>query len=575
MKALVLAAGLGTRLRPYTDRIPKPLFTLDGRTLLDRIVRQLIAAGAQTVAVNTHHRAEQIHAHLAATTFPAEIVVRHETEILGTGGAIRNTADIWGTQPFMVVNSDITTDIDLAAVFRFHAAHPHPATLVLCHDPDFNSVTVDQEAFVVDFAEAGREARVGRRHLTFTGIQALDPSVIDYIPPRGFANSIDAFRSMLADGFKIKAYLAADHVWSDLGSPERYRAATRNIMAAAAFQAVSPTTDGLPIEWHPLAGDGSDRRWYRLRRGGASLVRVDHGIRPNAAPGEADSFVNIGRHLHDQGLPVPRIIREDAFAGLAFVEDLGDRHLQTHVAGMSAPADIRSLYREVIDLLVQLSTSGGRGFDPDWTWQTARYDREVIVEKECRYFIEAFVRGYCGREVAFERIEAESHRLADGILAEEARGFMHRDFQSRNILISAGRPHVIDFQGGRLGPAEYDLASLLIDPYVALPAALRDRLRDDFIAHYHEQTGKPPAAIAATYRLCALARNLQILGAFGFLAKAKGKTYFADYIPQALKSLQQNLAGLTDHEFPQLRGIADTLVRSKLPGPLQGCGKTS
>lgn len=566
MKALVLAAGLGTRLRPYTDQIPKPLFTLDSRTLLERIVRQLIAAGAQTVAVNTHHLAEQIHAHLAGKTFTAQIVVRHETEILGTGGAIRNTADIWGGQPFMVVNSDITTDIDLAAVFRFHLNHPHPVTLVLCHDPNFNSVTVDQDDCVVDFANTGGEIPQDMRHLTFTGIQVLDPSVIAYIPARGFAHSIDAFRSMLADGFKIKACIAVDHGWADLGSPERYRTAARNITAAAAFQAISPATDGRPIEWHPLAGDGSDRRWYRLRRGGASLVMVDHGIRLGAAPGEADSFVHIGRHLHDQGLPVPRIIRDDAFAGLVFVEDLGDRHLQTHVAGMSACADILSLYREVIDLLVRLSTTGGRGFDPDWTWQTPRYDREVIVEKECRYFIEAFVQGYCGRKVAFQRIEAESHRLADGILAENASGFMHRDFQSRNILISAGRPHVIDFQGGRLGPAEYDLASLLIDPYVALPAALRETLRDDFIARYHEQTGKPPEDIAATYRLCALSRNLQILGAFGFLAKNKGKTFFADYIPQALASLQQNLAGLPDHDFPQLRGIADTLVRTTVPG---------
>ena len=466
----------------------------------------------------------------------------------------------------MVVNSDITTDIDLAAVFRYHLGHRHPVTLVLCDNPDFNSVAVDQDDCVLGFGNTGGEATRGWRHLTFTGIQVLDPSIIAYLPNQGFAHSIDAFRSMLADGFKIKAYNAFDSVWSDLGSPERYRAAARSIMAAAAFEDVSPATDGRPIEWHPLAGDGSDRRWYRLRRGEASLVMVDHGIRQGAPPGEADSFVHIGRHLHDQGLPVPRIVREDAFSGLAFVEDLGDCHLQTHVAGMSAPADIRSLYREVIDLLVRLSTSGGRGFDPDWTWQTARYDREVIVEKECRYFIEAFVQGYCGREVAFERIEAESHRLADGILAEEAGGFMHRDFQSRNILISAGRPHVIDFQGGRLGPAEYDLASLLIDPYVALPAALRETLRDEFIARYHEQSGKPPQAIAATYRLCALSRNLQILGAFGFLAKAKGKTYFADYIPQALESLQHNLAGLPDHDFPQLRGIVDSLVRSTVPG---------
>ncbi|MDJ0989934.1 MAG: sugar phosphate nucleotidyltransferase, partial [Desulfobacterales bacterium] len=96
MKALVLAAGLGTRLRPFSERTPKPLFTLDGRPLLERIINQLIAAGVRTIAINTHHLAEQIAAYLAAESFAARIILRHEPEILGTGGAIRNTADIWG-----------------------------------------------------------------------------------------------------------------------------------------------------------------------------------------------------------------------------------------------------------------------------------------------------------------------------------------------------------------------------------------------------------------------------------------------------------------------------------------------
>ena len=123
MKALVLAAGLGTRLRPFSEHTPKPLFTLDGRPLLGRIIDQLIAAGARTIAVNTHHLAEQIEAYLAAEPFAARIILRHEPAILGTGGAIRNTADIWGTAPFVVVNGDVATDIDLAAVYRYHAGH--------------------------------------------------------------------------------------------------------------------------------------------------------------------------------------------------------------------------------------------------------------------------------------------------------------------------------------------------------------------------------------------------------------------------------------------------------------------
>ncbi len=564
MKALVLAAGLGTRLRPYTEQTPKPLFTLDGHSLLGRVIHQLIAAGAQTIAVNTHHLAGQIEAYLAQANFNAEIILRHEPVILGTGGAIANTADIWGEKPFMVVNSDIATDIDLAAVYRFHAGHDHPVTLVFCHDPDFNTVSVDAEGYVADFSPGDQTARDGRRRLTFTGIQVLDPAVIDFIPPRGFAHSVDAFKSMLDAGFKIKAFIAADNHWSDMGSPQRYRQMAREMMAAAVFQELAPEAAGDSAVWNPLAGDGSDRRWYRLQRGETSVVAVDHGLRDGAPPGEADAFVHIGRHLHRQGLPVPRILRADPFAGLIFVEDLGDRHLQTHIAGLSSPAAIVSLYRNIIDLLIRISVSGGSGFDPAWAWQTASYDREVIVEKECRYFIEAFVQNYCGLKIDFEQIEADSHRLADGILMENGVGFMHRDFQSRNILIAEDQPWVIDFQGGRLGPVQYDLAALLIDPYVALPEAVRETLLAHFIERYHNLTGKSREAIENLYRRCALARNLQILGAFGFLVKQKNKAHFADAIPAALESLQQNLTRADAQCFPQLQKVATALAREGL-----------
>ncbi len=287
---------------------------------------------------------------------------------------------------------------------------------------------------------------------------------------------------------------------------------------------------------------------------------VDHGLRGGAPPGEADAFVNIGRHLHHRGLPVARIIRADPFAGLVFVEDRGDCHLQTRVAGLASPQEVIALYRKIIDLLIEMSVSGGSGFDPGWAWQTAAYDREVIVEKECRYFIDAFVRNYCGRPIAFEWIAAESHRLADGILAERAEGFMHRDFQSRNILIAAGQPWFIDYQGGRQGPAEYDLASLLIDPYVALSEDVQEALLDDFVERYQARTGKSREAVTARYRLCALARNLQILGAFGFLVKVKGKDRFVAYIPGALESLQRNLARVETDSFPRLREMASTLT---------------
>jgi aminoglycoside/choline kinase family phosphotransferase/dTDP-glucose pyrophosphorylase len=561
MKALVLAAGLGTRLRPYTLETPKALFTLNRRPLLDIAIRRLVAAGAETVVINTHHLHRQIEAFLQRQTYGAQVLTRHEPVILGTGGAIRNVADLLRDGPFMVVNSDIDTDIDLAAVYHYHLRHGHPATLVLWDDPAFNTVTVDARNRIRDFASSATPRIQGARRLTFTGIQVLDPCVIDCIEARIPAHSIDAFRTLQRQGRDIMGYIPDRGRWSDLGTPARYRRAARETIIRAAFR----HQDGAAAEaiaCAPIAGDGSDRTWWRLRCGPQTLILVDHGLRGGPPPGEADAFVNIGCHLYAQGVPVPRILAHDAFAGLVCLEDLGDCHLQTYVGRHTDQGELRAVYRALIDLLLHMWRVGREGFAPAWTYQTATYDRSVIVDKECRYFIEAFAQGVCGLPVVWEEVASDCHRLADGILAAGAAGLMHRDFQSRNIMVHNGAYRIIDFQGARLGPIQYDLASLLIDPYVDLPLALREELLDYATEPMAALTGAPAAAARRIYRLCALSRNLQMLGAFGYLTRKKNKPVFARYIPAALHSLRENLDRLDPARFPALNAAATMAARA-------------
>jgi len=124
MKALILAAGYGNRLRPYTDHTPKPLFSIAGRPLLDVIIEKLQKAGCKAVIINTHHLHHKIEAFLAARKYSLEVNTRYEPRILGTGGAIKNVADFWDDQPFMVINADIVADIDLKEVYHAHCSHP-------------------------------------------------------------------------------------------------------------------------------------------------------------------------------------------------------------------------------------------------------------------------------------------------------------------------------------------------------------------------------------------------------------------------------------------------------------------
>ncbi|MBW2502091.1 MAG: phosphotransferase, partial [Deltaproteobacteria bacterium] len=137
--------------------------------------------------------------------------------------------------------------------------------------------------------------------------------------------------------------------------------------------------------------------------------------------------------------------------------------------------------------------------------------------------------------------------------------FLHRDFQSRNLMVTAGEIRIIDFQGGRLGPLGYDLASLLIDPYAGIPAGLQQRL----LEHYLEQLctyGLDDRAFLKGYKSLALQRNLQILGAFAFLAERKQKSFFRQFIPPAARSLQQLLAGPDGDNYPELRRLSEKII---------------
>ncbi|RPJ71083.1 MAG: nucleotidyltransferase, partial [Desulfobacteraceae bacterium] len=211
MKALILAAGLGTRLLPTTAHTPKPLFTLAGKRLLDGHIERLRSAGCEAVRVNTHHLHGEIARHLAARDYGLPVSIRFEPQILGTGGAIRNSADFWDHRPFMVVNADIDHAVDLGRVYAEHLRRRPAATLVLCADPEFDSVDVDDTGRITGFSETPRAA--GCRRLTFTGIQVLDPVILDYLPEGRFTHSVDAFRAMLGDGLELSADIPESPRW--------------------------------------------------------------------------------------------------------------------------------------------------------------------------------------------------------------------------------------------------------------------------------------------------------------------------------------------------------------------------
>jgi aminoglycoside/choline kinase family phosphotransferase/choline kinase len=537
MKAMILAAGFGTRLMPYTKDTPKPLFSIAGRAALDRLIQRLQDAGSTAIIINTHHLHTAIERFLAEREYGVPVATRHEPEILGTGGALKNVADFWDHQPFVLVNSDIFTDVDLRAVYQFHLNHASPVTLVLCKDPEFNSVTIRPDHTVIDFtaADASDDA------WTFTGIHVIDPEVLDLIPQGSFSSIIDIYRELMQRGETIQAYTPHDICWDDVGTPSRYTRVNRRETAKAAFERAFPGTCTEDADLVALSGDGSDRHWFRLTCRNRTMIMVDHGIRKTGRINEVDAFVQIGRHLSSKDVPLPKIYFSDTFSGLVCLQDLGDRHLQQAVLEADTAYDIAATYKKVLKEQVHMSLSGLEGFDPGWAWQTPAYDHDLILEKECRYFVECFLNLYLGMDTSYTHLADEFDFLAAQTLAASYQGFMHRDFQSRNIMLCDQRPFFIDFQGGRIGPMQYDLASLLIDPYAGLPQDLQDLLLDYYIQEMSRKKNVDRDRFLYGYACCALTRNLQMLGAFGYLARIKGKTYFEAYVPLALQSLKNNL----------------------------------
>ncbi len=570
MKSLILAAGFGSRLRPCTDTTPKPLFTISGRPILEKLIASLRLAGCDTIIINTHHLSSRIESFLKSERYSFPVLLRHEPVILGTGGAIKNISDLLDNQPFFVINSDIVTDIDLRRVYAYHIEHNALATMVLKDDSRFNTVWVNANGYVESFyADAPLQDAKNKNQSTrqpasktFTGIQVLNPEVTDYIPGNVFIASIDIYQRLIAEHQQIKAFISEDFYWDDIGTPQRYRDANIRYMAPRAFKKAFPNDACNAITRNKLKGDGSDRRWYRLTTGCHSLIMADHGIRNNKIPSqtsEAEAFIAIGRHLHQKGIPVPEIYLYDAFAGLVFLEDLGDCHLQQVIRRTNLPDQIIAWYERVIDMMIQLSIRGYQNFDLSQTWQTTHYDKKLILEKECRYFIDAFTNNYLGQCICYDDFDDEFNALADSALKFAITGFMHRDMQSRNIMVKDEKVWFIDFQGGRIGPLQYDLASLLIDPYVALPVEIRSHLTDYAIQTLSSLMSIDPKKFKKCYYHCALARNLQILGAFGFLSKVKGKKDFIQYISPALQMLKNHLNASDGKSFYKLKKLVSTL----------------
>jgi len=318
---------------------------------------------------------------------------------------------------------------------------------------------------------------------------------------------------------------------------------------------------GEPGPFSPIAGDGSKRIFWRVGglKSDVSYIAMENAPTDDFSKRENTAYLNIGRHLRSKGLPLPEIHRFDLGKGWFIMEDFGDVSLQT---ACERAKERVPLYAPVVEILFQQQTRGAEGFDTAWTCQTETYDRQVMRRYEVDYFKEAFLGTYLGIRKEWPGLEKSFEHLIEEASRAENRFFLHRDFQSRNIMITGKKIGILDWQGGRLGPLAYDLASLLIDPYTRLPVPEEESIYSMYCQLLRRKQPDRLLSFEKTFPYLAIQRNLQILGAFSFLSRVRGKTYFEDYIPGALESLRHLLEAVKDGNLSSLRDLVLSLPPS-------------
>jgi len=319
-----------------------------------------------------------------------------------------------------------------------------------------------------------------------------------------------------------------------------------------------------------LHGDGSARSYYRLSgRTKVSVGAVGPDRRENAA------FLGFSRHFRKNDLPVPEIYAQDDEAGVYLVEDLGDVNLFKLLTDKRTPMGLPELvletYRRIVRLLPEFQIRAGRTVDYSLCYPRGAFDKQSMLW-DLNYFKYYFLRL---AKVPFseQALEDDFHRFADLLLKAPRDFFLYRDFQSRNVMLRGSETFFIDYQGGRRGALQYDIASLLFDAKADLPFEVRDEL----LARYLETATKIAPVnrdeFLALYPGYVYIRIMQAMGAYGLRGFYEQKNHFLQSIPYAIRNLE-HLLSTTELpvDVPELMAVLRRLVDSPA---LRQFGETS
>lgn len=313
--------------------------------------------------------------------------------------------------------------------------------------------------------------------------------------------------------------------------------------------------------FNPLAAHGSNREYFRITSNARSVIGAK-----NQDKLENEAFIEFSKHFFKKGLAVPEIYAEDRENNIYLEEDLGDETLFDYLLRVRQsktefPKELLKTYEQVVELLPEFQIKGGEGLDYGKSYPHHSFDRQSMMW-DLNYFKYYFLKL---AHIPFneKQLETDFRTFTDFLLAADSKYFLYRDFQSRNIMLKDGKPWFIDYQGGRQGALQYDIASLLFDAKADLPFEIREHLLDHYLSAVEKLIPVDREAFTRHYYAFVFIRIMQAMGAYGYRGFYERKTHFLQSIPYAIRNLEYLIRKVDlPIEIPVMMEVFRQLIRS-------------
>ena len=319
----------------------------------------------------------------------------------------------------------------------------------------------------------------------------------------------------------------------------------------------------VPDRIEPLKSNGSDRKIYRLFKDQHTVIGIIGSNRE-----ENEAFLEFSRHFKSFGLRVPEIYIDNLKQQVYLEEDLGDVTLFLWMRNVRQKYgfnnEIKKMYRTVVESLPLFQITAGVSIDYSYCYQHIEFGRESM-SWDLHYFKHRFLNYFYKKKIDHSNLERDFNTLIDFLLQEQLSYFLYRDFQSRNIMIKDNLPYFIDYQSGRRGALQYDLASLLYDSKANLPEEFREELIDVYVNKVQQITEFNPQRFKKYFYGFVLIRIMQAFGAYGYLTVVMDKKHFFKSVPYAINNLEILFKKNIDiiNHLPTLREIFLNLIDDK------------